>query len=120
MLSSGNIIPNKVPSMRTKLVFLFAATLICPAAADAIDGDWCGPEGKRLNIKGPEIITPGGITMQGEYGRHEFIYVAPKEDKDAGKQVFLRLISEEEMNFYHVTGESLSAPELWKRCQITS
>jgi hypothetical protein len=28
--------------------------------ADVIDGDWCRGDGKRMKIRGPEIVTPGG------------------------------------------------------------
>ncbi len=105
---------------RTILAAALATVLSCPAAADAIDGDWCGPDGKRLSIEGTEITTPGKATVQGEYNRHEFIYVAPQQDEDAGQKVFLRQLDEEQMHFYHMAGENLSVPELWKRCQIIS
>jgi hypothetical protein len=45
---------------------LFAA----PAQADAIDGDWCREDGKRMSIRGPDIVTPGGKAMRGDYSRH--------------------------------------------------
>jgi hypothetical protein len=48
-----------------------------PAFADAIDGDWCAPEGgKSLSIAGSTIRTPGGKEIKGIYGRHDFQYVA--------------------------------------------
>jgi hypothetical protein len=97
-------------------LFLLSAA---PALADAIDGDWCAG-GRRLMINGPEITTPGGTTMQGNYARHQFSYLAPKGDDDAGAQVFLDLLSEKAMNSYHVIDGKLSEPTLWKRCQITS
>jgi len=33
---------------------------IQPVFADAIDGDWCRADGKRMTIRGPAIVTPGG------------------------------------------------------------
>jgi hypothetical protein len=36
------------------------------ALADVIDGDWCNAEGKQMT-RGPEIVTPGGKQMRGEY-----------------------------------------------------
>jgi hypothetical protein len=35
---------------------------IKPVFADAIDGDWCRADGKskRMTIRGPAIVTPGG------------------------------------------------------------
>lgn len=47
------------------LAFVLAAA---PALADAIDGDWCHTkDGRRFTIRGPEIVTPGGKKMQGDY-----------------------------------------------------
>ena len=40
-----------------------------PAFADAIDGDWCHQaSGRHLSIRGPQIVTPGGKRMEGDYG----------------------------------------------------
>ena len=36
------------------------------ARADAIDGDWCRADGKRMSIRGPDIVTPGGHNIRGE------------------------------------------------------
>jgi hypothetical protein len=92
-----------------------------PVAADAIDGDWCSPEGQHLSINGPEITTPAKITMQGNYHRHEFTYVAPKGDADSGSQVYLRLLSDDEMNFYHASNDGTSGdPVIWRRCKPVS
>src|SRR5690348_7437744 len=49
-------------------VAIFAGAA-CPALADAIDGHWCFPDGKRMFIQGPAITTPDGSRIQGEYGR---------------------------------------------------
>ena len=43
-----------------------------PALADAIDGDWCRSDGKRMTIRGPAIVTPGGRQTNGDYNRHFF------------------------------------------------
>jgi hypothetical protein len=40
------------------------------ALADRIDGDWCRADGKRMSIHGPDIVTPGGKQIQGDYTRH--------------------------------------------------
>ncbi len=99
-------------------VIIFAAS---PSAlADRIDGDWCSASGKHLTIKGPEITTPYGVTMQGQYGRHEFVYIAPEGDPDAKTQIYLQLLSEEEMNFYRITNNQPGEPELWRRCEVNS
>jgi len=55
------------------LVSLFGGA----ALADAIDGDWCHGDGRRLSINGPDITTPGGTHLKGDYDRHHFSYVVP-------------------------------------------
>jgi hypothetical protein len=35
--------------------------------ADVIDGDWCRADGKRMKIRGPEIVTPGGNQTRGNF-----------------------------------------------------
>jgi hypothetical protein len=52
------------------------------ALADAIDGDWCHSDGKRMSISGPAIVTPGGRQMNGDYARHSFSYVIPSASFD--------------------------------------
>jgi hypothetical protein len=91
---------------------LFAA----PAFADAIDGDWCHrPDGRRFSIRGPDIVTPGGAHLQGDYGRHSFSYAVPASEPGAGKTVFMMLLDE---NTVHLRlGEAFAAnPETWIRC----
>ena len=56
-----------------------------PALADAIDGNWCHTDGRRFTIRGPEIVTPGGKRMEGNYSRHWFSYVAPAPEPGAGE-----------------------------------
>jgi hypothetical protein len=99
----------------------FLSALASHACADAIDGDWCSPEGLRLSIKGPEITTPDNTTIQGNYKRHEFSYVSPADDTDAGSRIYMNLISEEEMNLYHVgKDDMLDQPVTWRRCKVVS
>ena len=72
-----------------------------PALADAIDGDWCRADGKRMSIRGPVIITPGGRETNGNYTRHFFSYVIPSGEADAGATVSIQLLSE---YLAHATG----------------
>ena len=65
---------------RASAVAAFVFVLAGPAVADAIDGDWCGLKSLHLTIKGPEITTPSGVTLKGNYHRHEFAYTAPPGD----------------------------------------
>ena len=93
-----------------------------PAAADAIDGDWCHA-GRHLLIDGSKIVTPGGSMIVGEYDRHAFRYVVPKSESGAGENVFMVLRSEEIMSFWQTPEENPapdSKPETWRRCQNMS
>ena len=84
------------------------------AAADAIDGDWCAPDRpQRVSIEGPRITLSSGTEVTGTYTRHEFLYVVPDGEPDAGLQIYMRQLSEENVQVYH--GEA--DPELWHRCQ---
>ena len=90
--------------------------LAAPAFADAIDGDWCHKsDGRRFSIRGPEIVTPGGARLQGDYSRHAFSYAVPAPEPGAGKTVFMTLLDE---NTVHLRlGEAFAAnPETWIRC----
>ncbi len=70
-----------------------------PALADAIDGDWCHqPSGRRISIRGPQIVTPGGKHMEGDYSRHWFNYVVPAPEPGAGQTVFMTLFDENTVN----------------------
>jgi hypothetical protein len=90
-----------------------------PAFADAIDGDWCHKDGRRFSIRGPQIVTPGGKQMQGDYSRHWFNYVVPAPEPGAGQTVFMQLRDE---NTVHLRlGDAFAAnPETWIRCSPTT
>ncbi len=90
------------------------AIFASPALADAIDGNWCHTDGRRFTIHGPEIVTPGGKSMEGNYSRHWFSYVAPALEPSAGQTIFMTLADE---NTVHLrVGEAASAQEVWVRC----
>ena len=89
------------------------------ARADAIDGDWCGPGGLHLSIKGPALVTPGGARLDGNYTRHSFSYVAPTRERDAGQTVAMALINEETVHLRRGAdlGSAAQQPfEVWRRC----
>lgn len=89
------------------------AAMISPAAADAIDGDWCSPEGgKSLTIEGSRIRTPGGKQITGNYGRHDFSYVAPDGDPVPGAAIDMRLMGEHAVRVTERGGSTA----IWKRC----
>ena len=93
---------------------LGAAVLLAAntARADAIDGDWCHADGRKLSINGPQIVTPGGARIAGDYDRHHFTYVVPASEPGAGAQVNMILMSELQMRLKPPSGEE----QLWRRC----
>ena len=85
-----------------------------PATADAIDGDWCRADGKRMSIRGPAIVTPGGKQIQGDYDRHFFSYVVPAGEAGAGNKVSITLLGE---YLAHAREGEAGAVQEWRRCQ---
>ena len=105
---------------------LARAALVCAAVlswggcafADKIDGDWC-LEGNHFSIDGPDIVTPGGAKLKGDYTRHNFRYVTPPPESDAGAPVILQLMNETTLRLH--VGEDAAAPwQIWRRCDPTS
>ena len=85
------------------------------ARADAIDGDWCRGDGKRMSIQGPDIVTPGGHRIKGDYSRHAFNYVVPSGEAGAGEPVAIVLLSE---YLAHARQGAATTPvQVWNRCQ---
>lgn len=98
------------------VVAIIAAAQVAPAWADAIDGNWCSRDGKSMSISGPDIVTPGGTRMVGDYHRHGFRYVVPAAEKPAGAQVDMSLVDEETLHVRVGKGSI----ETWRRCKPTS
>ena len=86
-----------------------------PAFADAIDGDWCSPDGKHLTIKGPSLKTPGGAQMTGNYTRHAFSYVTPAAEPNPGSTIYMSLLNETTVQVRE--GTPVAQPVIWKRCE---
>ena len=111
------------PAMRSRRLVLFSACALAacfagvtPARADRIDGHWCADDGRRtLSIDGPRIVTSGGNTLEGDYGRHHFAFVVPAGEPDAGTTVEMFLLNEETVRVE--TGE---VKEIWHRCDLTA
>lgn len=96
------------------LALLAALTFPGAALADRIDGDWCAPDGiERVRIEGDRITLAAGIALTGAYGRHEFLYEVPAGADGAGTKIYMRQLSEEDVEVYR--GEA--APVVWHRCQ---
>ena len=98
----------RLPAMALTLAALFGG----PALADAIDGDWCHADGRRLSISGPDIVTPGGKRLKGDYDRHHFSFVVPAAEPGAGATTYMILLSELELRLKPPAGEE----QLWRRC----
>jgi hypothetical protein len=103
-----------------KSVFVLAAMISVvscfnhSARADAIDGDWCHSNGKRMSIRGSAIVTPGGQQTSGNYTRHFFSYVIPTGEAGAGAKVEIQLLGEYLAHARHAGDESVQE---WRRCQ---
>jgi hypothetical protein len=73
-----------------------------------------GRTGKRMKIRGPEIVTPGGNQTCGNYTRHSFWYVVPAGEAGAGENISIILLSE---YLAHARQGSDTAPiQVWNRC----
>ena len=44
-----------------------------------------------MSIRGPDIVTPGGHNIRGDYSRHSFSYVVPAGESGAGETVSMIL-----------------------------
>jgi hypothetical protein len=105
---------------KSVLLLVFLAMVIGTAHADAIDGEWCFSDGRRMRIEGPKITTPAGIETRGEYHRHSFAYEGPVGDPEAGQVILMELLNEEEVRLTRVKSGQPSPHQIWRRCQVTS
>lgn len=94
---------------------VMAAVLLAPApaAADQIDGKWCHADGRSLTIEGPEIVTPGGTKMEGDYDRHGFVYSVPAGEPGTGTRVVMQQLDDDTMILRQ--GEK-GAEQTWNPC----
>lgn len=91
----------------------FVVTWAGAARADKIDGDWCRGAGMRLSIDGPQIVTPGGNRIQGNYYRHYFSYVVPPTEPGAGGTVNMVLLNPDTVE---LTPSGAGPAQTWLRC----
>ncbi|MEK9831462.1 MAG: hypothetical protein VW453_02615 [Rhodospirillaceae bacterium] len=105
------MIPHSICAAAT--VLLLATT---PANADAIDGDWCHPDLGRMEIRGPEIVTPGGTRLSGDYDRHGFRHTVPAGEPGPGARVDMVLVDDDTLHRI-VAPSPDAAIEVWRRCR---
>jgi hypothetical protein len=105
---------------RLVLPLVFLASAIGAVHADAIDGEWCFSDGRRMRIEGPKITTPAGVETRGEYHRHSFAYEGPVGDPEVGQVILMQLLNEEEVQLTRVKDGQPSPHQIWRRCQVTS
>jgi hypothetical protein len=106
--------------LSTRIAWIAGVALLLSAGgalADVIDGNWCHPDGRRISISGPQIVTPGGNRLEGHYSRHFFSYVVPATEKPSGQTVYMALLNEFTVHLRVGAEPSASEPyEEWKRC----
>ena len=107
--------PMRIPPRLLRCALAGAAAFIAAAGgtarADSIDGNWCAPDGRQMRIDGPQITTPTGARVSGEYGRHEFSYETP----GAGARVTMRMLNDSTVSLR--PSQSCERTETWRRCQ---
>jgi hypothetical protein len=107
-------------TLAARLKFLMATlaltAMAAPAFADAIDGNWCHNDGRRFSIRGPEIVTPGGKQMEGNYSRHAFSYQAPANERGGGQAINMTLANENTVYLRYGESAAAAAQETWLRC----
>ena len=108
-------------SAAASLALAMSSALVAyPALADAIDGEWCQPDGRHMSIKGPKIVTVGGNGLDGNYTRHSFSYVIPGNEPGAGQTVNMILMNEDTVQLmWPASAIKPPAPptEVWHRCR---
>lgn len=105
--------------MRCQIVA--AALLICagtPAYPQnplaALDGHWCQADGKRLSVKGADIVLPGGKALRANYARTFASWVVPDGEQNAGMTVTMMLVGADRAHTRE--GAADTPPMEWRRC----
>jgi hypothetical protein len=106
-------------SIRSLMLLVAAGMLLQTQVghADAIDGDWCSTDGKRMSIRAEQITTPGGKQISGNYSRHAFDYVVPAGEEGAGD--FVNIILQSEYLALSRQGPAGGSFREWHRCKDT-
>jgi len=84
------------------------------AQSPALDGDWCHADGKRLSVKGADVVTPSGKPQRAEYARTFASWVIPEGEPNAGMTVTMMLLGADRA---HTREGAADTPPLeWRRC----
>lgn len=102
-----------MPALNRLPLPLVALLFAAPAArADAIDGNWCGPGGRRITIEGSSGVYAGAHQLEGRYTRHSYAFAIPQGAPDAGALVEMMLQGETRTSVRIDNGPA----EIWQRC----
>ena len=96
------------------LFILVASAAQAQISPPALDGDWCRADGKRLSVKGPDIVTPGGKPLRADYARAFASWVIPEGEPNAGITVTMMLVGSDRAHMRE--GAADTPPEEWRRC----
>jgi len=105
---------------------LLALAMLVPAGgarADAIDGNWCHTDGRRMSIAGPDILTPAGTRLKGDYDRHAFAYTVPVGEPRPGSVAYMILVDDDTiyLRFGAWPAQSgMDEVEVWRRCEMVT
>ncbi|SMX36143.1 hypothetical protein [Maliponia aquimaris] len=102
--------------MWVRVLAICLALLPGLAAADEISGEWCGPDGQSLTIRGARVLAPSGIETDGQYSRHRYEFTMPEGGRDAGQAVVVQQLSDEEVLVSFDGGTPVS----WSRCRAVT
>lgn len=110
---------NRKSIVAIALFIRMAAVPVSAALAQglpALDGNWCHPDGKRLTVKGPDVITPAGKSLRAEYARTFASWVIPDGEPSAGTTITMMLIGTDRA---HTREGAADTPPLeWRRCPV--
>jgi len=80
----------------------------------ALDGNWCHTDGKKLTVKGADIITPARKPLRADYARTFASWVIPEGEPNAGTTTTMMLIGTDRA---HTREGAADTPPLeWRRC----
>jgi hypothetical protein len=96
-------------------LFISVSTLTqAQSLLPALDGDWCHADGKRLTVKGADIVMAGGKPLRADYARTFASWVIPEGEPNAGMTVTMMLVGTDRA---HTRQGAADTPPLeWRRC----